>query len=44
VAQGADGETYKEVTVELLKKVTGVHHLVYVFYGEGYTVDYWKFQ
>ena len=43
VGEGADG-TYKEVTAELLTRVTGVHNLVLVFCGEEYTVDYWMFR
>ncbi|MBQ8798264.1 MAG: family 43 glycosylhydrolase [Lachnospiraceae bacterium] len=43
VSGQADG-TYHEITVDLLKQVTGVHDLVFVFCGEGYTVDYWQFQ
>jgi len=39
---GADG-MYHEITVDLLKKVTGTHDLVFVFCGEGYKVDYWQF-
>ena len=31
-------------TAELTKTVTGVHDLIFVFVGEGYTVDYWQFQ
>lgn len=42
VGEGADG-TYHEVTVDLLKKVTGEHNLIFVFCGEGYLVDYWQF-
>ncbi len=36
-------EEYHELTAELLKTVTGVHNLVFVFCGEGYQVDYWQF-
>jgi arabinoxylan arabinofuranohydrolase len=43
VNAGTDG-TYQEITVDLLKQVTGEHTLVFVFSGEGYTVDYWQFQ
>ena len=43
ISEGADN-TYKEITAELLKTVTGVHNLVFVFYGENYNVDYWQFQ
>ncbi len=42
--ENADGKTFEEVTAELSKKVTGVHDLIFVFVGEGYTVDYWQFQ
>ncbi len=43
VGEGADG-MYHEVTVDLLKKVTGEHNLIFVFYGEDYQVDYWQFK
>ncbi len=43
VGTGADG-TYHEVTVDLLKQVTGEHTLIFVFCGEGYQVDYWQFR
>lgn len=43
VSAGADG-MYHEVTVDLLKQATGRHNLIFVFCGEGYTVDYWQFQ
>lgn len=43
IGESADGE-YHEITTELLKTVTGVHKLVFVFCGEGYNVDYWQFQ
>lgn len=36
-------EDFEEVTTQLLKKVTGVHDLVFIFCGEGYNVDYWRF-
>lgn len=44
IGEGADGATYRELTTELLKPVTGVHNLVLVFCGEDYNVDYWKFE
>ena len=44
IGEGADGTSYMEYSAELLKKVTGVHNLIFVFYGENYSVDYWKFQ
>lgn len=44
VGKDADGKTYQEYTADLLKCVTGVHDLVFVFCGEDYFVDYWQFQ
>ena len=44
IGKNADGKTYQEYTAELLKPVTGVHNLIFVFYGEEYNVDYWQFQ
>lgn len=35
--------TFKEITIELLTKVKGIHDLIFVFHGEGYTFDYWYF-
>lgn len=32
-----------EITVPLLKKVEGVHNLVMIFDGEGYSLDSWQF-
>ncbi|MGF7142125.1 arabinoxylan arabinofuranohydrolase [Anaerotaenia torta] len=43
VEPGTDADN-QEVTVELLTKITGVHDLVFVFYGEGYELDYWYFK
>jgi len=42
--ENADGKNFEEVTAALTEKVTGVHDLILVFVGEGYTVDYWQFQ
>ncbi|MHB8127880.1 MAG: glycoside hydrolase family 43 protein [Mobilitalea sp.] len=36
-------EEYQEISTELLTKITGEHNLVFIFYGEGYTFDYWYF-
>lgn len=36
--------SFKEITAELLKPITGEHNLVFVFYGEGYEFDYWYFK
>jgi arabinoxylan arabinofuranohydrolase len=32
-----------KITVELLRTVTGVHDLVFIFYGEGYDFEEWQF-
>jgi arabinoxylan arabinofuranohydrolase len=32
-----------DITVDLLRKVTGTHDLVFVFYGEGYEFEEWRF-
>lgn len=42
VNETANG-AFEEVTTQLLKKVTGVHDLVFIFCGEDYNVDYWRF-
>lgn len=34
---------YKEQTAKLLSKVTGVHDVFFIFYGEGYELEYWYF-
>ncbi|MBR2407640.1 MAG: family 43 glycosylhydrolase [Lachnospiraceae bacterium] len=39
-----ENEAYKEVTTSLLRRITGVHDLFFVFMGEGYTMDYWQFK
>lgn len=41
---GTGNGEYREYTVDLLKRVTGEHHLIFVFYGEDYLIDDWKFQ
>jgi len=33
-----------EITVKLLQTVTGVHDLVFVFYGQGYEFEEWQFK
>lgn len=35
---------FREETCELIAEASGQHKLYFVFYGEGYTVDYWFFQ
>lgn len=37
-----EGE-YKELSAELLSRVKGIHDLFFIFYGEGYYLDYWYF-
>jgi hypothetical protein len=32
-----------EITVKLLQTVTGVHDLVFVFYGQGWEFEQWQF-
>lgn len=34
---------FQEITVELDKKICGIHDISFVFYGEGYEIDYWYF-
>jgi arabinoxylan arabinofuranohydrolase len=43
LAEGETGDAYSELTVDLLQSVTGVHDLVFVFYGEGWEFDQWQF-
>ena len=41
----ADGSgDFKEITTNLSTTITGEHDLVFVFYGEGYEIDYWSFK
>lgn len=44
IGADGDGENYREITSALSKTVTGVHNLIFVFYGENYSMDYWKFR
>lgn len=39
-----DSMKYNEMSVKLTTKVKGKHDLIFVFYGEGYTIDYWYFK
>jgi len=39
-----DGVTYTEQVGKLLETVTGVHDLYFTFYGNGYSLDTWKFR
>lgn len=43
ISEQPDG-MYHEITVDLLKTVTGEHSLFFIFCGETYLVDYWMFQ
>lgn len=43
LAEGETGGAYSELTVDLLQPITGVHDLVFVFYGEGWEFDSWQF-
>lgn len=36
-------EEYQDMTTKLLTKVTGKHHVIFIFLGEGYEIDTWKF-
>ncbi|HWT76682.1 MAG TPA: glycoside hydrolase family 43 protein [Mobilitalea sp.] len=40
----SETEAYKEITTELFSAVTGKHDLVFIYYGEGYSIDYWYFK
>lgn len=37
------GEEFVEMSAELETQLTGVHDLYMIFYGEGYTVNAWRF-
>lgn len=41
--QADEDREYKEISAELLSQVVGVHDLFFIFYGEGYEIDYWYF-
>lgn len=36
-----DEKRHREQTTKLWKEVTGIHELFFIFYGEGYSLDYW---
>ena len=40
---GETGGGYSTLTVDLPQPITGVHDLVFVFYGEGWNFDQWQF-
>lgn len=39
----ADGDVFTPCTAQLTGKATGVHDLYYIFSGQGYEVESWKF-
>lgn len=41
--QSDEAKDYKELSATLISQVKGVHDLFFVFYGEGYRLDYWYF-
>ncbi len=41
--EAGNGEDFTERVNELMTKVTGVHDVYFIFAGEGYEVDTWKF-
>ncbi len=38
-----DTDEYTERTAELYKEVTGEHDLFFIYYGSGYSIDFWQF-
>ena len=41
--EAGNGEDFTERVNELMEKVTGVHDVYFIFAGEGYEIDTWKF-
>ena len=41
--EAGNGEDFTERVNELMTKVTGVHDVYFIFAGEGYEIDTWKF-
>lgn len=41
--EAGESTKYKEIEIDLLKKITGEHNLIFVFAGKGYEIDYWYF-
>jgi arabinoxylan arabinofuranohydrolase len=37
------GDDYSEITVDLPEKITGIHDLIFVFYGDTPIFDQWRF-
>ncbi|MDE7060095.1 MAG: carbohydrate-binding protein, partial [Lachnospiraceae bacterium] len=37
-------EEFHEVSTALTEQVSGSHKIYFVFYGEGYALDYWYFK
>ena len=44
VSKDGDGKTYLEQSSKLLETITGVHDVYFTFYGNGYSMDSWKFR
>ncbi|MBP3577965.1 MAG: family 43 glycosylhydrolase [Lachnospiraceae bacterium] len=44
VSKDGDGKTYLEQSSKLLETITGVHDVYFTFYGNGYSMDNWKFR
>jgi len=44
ISKDGDGKTYIEQSSKLLETITGVHDLYFTFYGNGYSLDTWKFR
>jgi arabinoxylan arabinofuranohydrolase len=42
--EGETAGSYSTITVNLPQPITGVHDLVFVFYGEGWEFDQWKLE
>jgi arabinoxylan arabinofuranohydrolase len=43
LAEGEAGGAYSELAVDLPRRLSGVHDLIFVFYGEGWEFDRWQF-
>jgi arabinoxylan arabinofuranohydrolase len=43
LAEGETGGAYSSLTVDLPQPLTGVHDLVFLFYGEDWEFDLWQF-
>jgi arabinoxylan arabinofuranohydrolase len=43
LAEGETGGAYSTLIVDLAQPITGIHDLVFMFYGEGWEFDQWQF-